>query len=223
MEADDSVVTAGAYLLSGSHFVFMVGPTRSGDRLGVVRLGGHVEVGETAWRCATREVHEEASVNVELLSPPATYWIGPEPERDETAVVGPWPLAAGEPAAPLLVAWRNAPDHPPRRSLSATYLARTEEDPQPASETQGLLWLNRCEMLWLIQERPTLAEFLRREGRAKLRPGFPVHLPLEPFLQLRVLSVLLERHPELAPTAQEPQCSRSSSKASGLGMKPARA
>lgn len=193
----DSVVTASAYLLSGSHFVFMVGPTRSGDRLGVVRLGGHMEAGEPAWHCATREVHEEASVKIELLPPPATYWVGPEPERDETAVAGPWPLAAGEPAAPVLVSWRIDPQHPPRRVLSATYLATTVGDPQPASEAQGLMWLSQTEMLWLIRERPTLVEFLRRGGRAKLQPGFPANLPLEPFLQLRVLSVLLERHPAL--------------------------
>jgi ADP-ribose pyrophosphatase YjhB (NUDIX family) len=201
MGPDDSVVTASAYLASRGRFVFMVGPTRPGDRLGVVRLGGHVEAGETAWQCAMREVREEASVPIELLPPPATYWVGPEPERDETAVAGPWPLATGEPAAPLLVAWRHGTQSPPRRALSVTYLARTEHDPRPAGEALGLLWLSLPEMQWLIRERPTLADLLRRGGRATLLPGFPVDLPLEPFLQLRALSILLERHPDLAPLA----------------------
>jgi ADP-ribose pyrophosphatase YjhB (NUDIX family) len=204
MRPDDSVVTASAFLLSGSRFVFMVGPTRSGDRLGVVRLGGHAEAGETAWQCAAREVGEEASVAIELLPPPATYWVGPEPERDDTAVAGPWPLASGEPAAPLLVAWRHDRRSPLRRTLAVTYLATTEGEPQPAGEALGLLWLSLPEIQWLIRERPTLADLLRRGGRATLLPGFPVDLPLEPFLQLRVLSTLLERHPDLVPPAWRP-------------------
>ena len=46
------VVTASAYVIVQGLFVFQVGQTRAGDRLGVVRLGGHVEPGESSLACA---------------------------------------------------------------------------------------------------------------------------------------------------------------------------
>jgi 8-oxo-dGTP pyrophosphatase MutT (NUDIX family) len=74
MDLESRVATAGAYVLADGLVVFMVGPNRAGDRLGVVRLGGHREAGETSWTCAGREVLEEASVRIRPIPPPATYW-----------------------------------------------------------------------------------------------------------------------------------------------------
>lgn len=38
-----NVRTSWAYVLYNGFFVFQVGPTKNGDKLGVVRLGGHRE------------------------------------------------------------------------------------------------------------------------------------------------------------------------------------
>jgi 8-oxo-dGTP pyrophosphatase MutT (NUDIX family) len=188
------VATAGAYVVAGDRFVFIFGlPAGATDRLGVARLGGHREEGETAWECAAREVLEEASVTVRSLTPPVTYWVGPP--HDPAAIhTGPWRVEASQEPAPLLVAWREDAGE---RLLSATYLARAEGIPAPAAETQGLLLLRPEHVLRVARERLTLDELLRRGGRAVLRDRLDPRLPLEPLLQLRALAHILERHPAL--------------------------
>jgi hypothetical protein len=189
------VATAGAYVVAGDRFVFMFGlPAGAADRVGVARLGGHLEAGETAWECAAREVLEEVSVAMHPLAPPATYWVGP-PHDPATIAAGPWGTAgAPQEPAPLLVAWREEAGE---RLLSATYLARTEGTPAPAAETQGLLLLRPEDILRLARERLTLDQLLRSGGRAVLRDQLDPHLPLEPLLQLHALAQVLRRHPTL--------------------------
>jgi NUDIX domain len=188
----DEVVTAGAYVVVGGRFVFMVGfPLPARDRLGVVRLGGHREPGETAWACAAREVGEESGIMAHPLAPPATFWVGPD--QDPAALApGPWVGEAEETVPPLLVGWRLEGG---RRRLSATYLARGEGPPAPAAETQGLLLLRPDDVRRLVRERLSLAAFLRDGGQALLRAPLPTYLPLEPRLQLSALAVLLDRYP----------------------------
>jgi 8-oxo-dGTP pyrophosphatase MutT (NUDIX family) len=179
--------------MAGGRFVFAVGfPLPERDRLGVVRLGGHREPGESAWACAAREVEEEAGLAAHPLPPPATCWVGPG--QDAAPAPGPWPGDPEEGVPPLLVAWR--PDGG-RRRLSVTYLARGTGAPVPAAETQGLLLLRPEEVRRLAGGRLTLEAFLRGGGEAVLRAPLPPHLPLEPRLQLTALAVLLDRYREL--------------------------
>jgi 8-oxo-dGTP pyrophosphatase MutT (NUDIX family) len=191
------VATAGAYVVTGGRFVFAVGlPSGATDRLGVARLGGHREHGETAWQCAAREVREEASLAARPLTPPATYWVGP-PHDPAALAAGPWaPEEAGAPGepAPLLVAWREEAG---ARRLSVTYLARAEGAPIPAAETQGLLLLRGEDVRRLARETLTLDGLLREGARAVLRDALDPRLPLAPLLQLRALAHLLQRHPAL--------------------------
>jgi 8-oxo-dGTP pyrophosphatase MutT (NUDIX family) len=197
----DEVVTAGAYVLVGGRFVFMVGfPLPARDRLGVVRLGGHREPGEPTWPCAAREVAEESGLTAHPLPPPATFWVGPG--QDAAALTsGPWPAEAEEPVPPLLVGWRLEGG---RRRLSATYLVRGEGTPIPLGETQGLLLLHPDEVRRLARERLSLGTFLRDGGQALLRTPLPTHLPLEPRLQLSALAVLLDRYPNRLAAESDP-------------------
>lgn len=187
------VRTAGAYVVLDGRVPFMVGPTPRGDRLAVFRLGGHREPGESPWECAAREAREEATLHIRPLAPPHTYWAEGE-SATATPVPRSWP---GEPAGgvpPLLVV-----KGPGARAgaLSVMYLALASGDPIPAAETRGLLLLDRAEVLRLARTPPTFAEYLRSGGCAILREELPTHLPLEPFLQLRLLATLLLWHPEL--------------------------
>lgn len=196
MASPDRVATAGAYVLVDGCVAFMVGVAHAtGDRLVVIRLGGHRKAHETAWDCAAREVLEEASLVVHPLTPPATYWV--EPDQDPSVPrAAPWQRPPFEAADPLLVATRHEAG---ARLLSVTYFARAQGPPVPANEAQGLLLLRRSEIVRLVREPVTLDEFLRRGGRAVLRGDLPTNLPLEPFLQLRALATLIELHPELVP------------------------
>jgi NUDIX domain len=200
----DSVITAGAYVLIDGRFAFMVGPTRQGTSLAVVRLGGHLEEGESPMACAIREVHEEASVRISLISPPATYWFYPDqdparllPGLPPVAAVGPTDASEGDSGqvAPVLVVKGSAEQ---TERLSLMYLANADGEPAPASEAGGLLLLTSEEILRLTCSQVTLNQYMRAGGHARLRDGLPGHLPLEPHLQLRLLALLLMRHPELA-------------------------
>jgi hypothetical protein len=189
------VATAGAYVVVDGLLPFVVGPTPVGGRLAVIRLGGHREPHETPWECAAREVREEASLTVCPVAPPTTYWL--EPARDQSSLdAAGWPYPVAGDTAPILVAWRTEGGE---RKYSLMYLAVAAGTPVPATETQGLLLLRRSDVLALVREPATLGEFLRSGGQAVLRAELPLDLPLEPFLQLRVLAALLDRHPDLLP------------------------
>ncbi len=74
MDIIENVITAGVYVNITGLFPFQIGPTKSGTTLGVVRLGGHKDSGETGWECAAREAYEEATLRLTPIKPPATYW-----------------------------------------------------------------------------------------------------------------------------------------------------
>ena len=62
-----NINTAGAYILYNGYFLFMFGFNADKTKLGVVRFGGHVEPGETAFECVIREVKEECSLDIEFF------------------------------------------------------------------------------------------------------------------------------------------------------------
>lgn len=168
------VVTAGAYVWVDGRIPFVVGPTREGTALAVVRLGGHREGNETPWACAVREALEEASLQIEPRRPPTTYRI----EGDEPRFVrADWP---SEPS-PLFVSAKDG-------RLTAMYLAQATGQPKPAAETRGLLLLRPADVSAICQERLTLRAYLDRGGHAVLRAPMDEALPLVPFPQLRWLA-----------------------------------
>lgn len=193
MDALRRVVTAGAYVVLDGRFPFMVGPTPRGDRLAVVRLGGHREGRETPWECAAREAREEAGLAIRPLAPPRTYWF--RDGRDPAARAPGDRRSAGLGAvAPLLVIQGSGAR---AGRLMPMYLASAAGVAAPLAETRGLLLLSPTEVSRLARAPLTLDGYLRAGGRALLREDLPAHLPLEPFLQLRLLATLLERHPDL--------------------------
>ncbi|WP_143522580.1 NUDIX domain-containing protein, partial [Pseudomonas sp. 2822-17] len=77
-------------------FIFQVGPTKDGEKLGVVRLGGHIEDNETALDAAKREVFEEAKVEITPFNPMATFYLR-EWEKELVRV------NVDEPISPILI------------------------------------------------------------------------------------------------------------------------
>lgn len=179
------MVTAGAYVTVDGYIPFAVGPTQDGMALAVIRLGGHRERGESSLACALRELWEEARLTIEPVQPPITYLTqGAQGDRTPTS----WSGAV----QPLLVIQR-----PGGQRLNVMYLARSQGQPEPASETRGLLLLDRQAITWLCTAQPTLGQFLVAGGRAILREALAPHLSLCPGPQLLLLHRLLTLHPEL--------------------------
>lgn len=175
-----NVVTAGVYLTIGDRFLFVFGPNPAGDRLAIVRVGGHREPGETAWECAAREALEETGLTIEALPVGATLSGSLEP------------CAWEEPGPrPLLVLPRES-------GVTVMFVARAAGAPSPCSEVRGLLLVSRAEVLALSERPTTLQEFLDAGGQAWMRKPYPPEMVLEPALQFRLLARLLaDGHPDL--------------------------
>ncbi|WP_417900838.1 NUDIX domain-containing protein [Bacillus haimaensis] len=178
------VKTSGAYILYSGLFPFQVGPTKEGDKLGVVRLGGHRENNETALEAAKREVFEEASMIITPVSSPVTYY---KTEWDEKPVI----IKVDDEISPVLIKGNR------EKSLSVMYLSYANNKPKPSSETNGLLLLTPDDVQLICNNKITLNEYLQQNGIAILKRKLNQNLILEPFPQLLFLSELLKEEPAL--------------------------
>lgn len=181
---EDRVTTAGAYVYCDGHFLFQVGPTTEGDRLGVVRLGGHTENDETALETAKREVFEESSIRITPYPAPETYF-------QETWDTQPQQVNTNDEISPILVKGRK------RGPLSVMYLAHSNTNPEPSSETAGILLLTPKDIERICHNYVSLKEFLQIGGKAILKKEMDQNLTLTPFPQLLFLAKLLTEKLEL--------------------------
>lgn len=172
--------TAGAYILYKGFFVFQVGPTQNGDKLGVVRLGGHRENEENPLDTAIREVFEESAIKVNPVNFPVTYhlngWNGRVHKVRMTGEINPILIKGNEGEA-----------------YSVMYLAFANHKPKPSSESQGLIFLSPKEIALICSREITFNAFLRQNGVAKIKGDFNKNLVLEPFPQLLFLAKLLKQ------------------------------
>ena len=91
---ETEVNTAGAYVSVNGLYPFVIGSKPHNNKIPVIRLGGHLEAGETGWQCAAREVYEEANLKVTSLMPETTYWI----DRNHLEMELRNPVAASSPS-----------------------------------------------------------------------------------------------------------------------------
>lgn len=178
------VRTSGAYTMYNGLFPFQVGPTRKGDKLGVVRLGGHQEKGESAQETAIREVFEESSMEIKLVSSPITFF---KREWNDTATK----IQSKEGVAQILIKGSDP------TASTAMYLACSNTAPVPSSETTGLLLLSREDISNICKQRITLEQFIEQGGKAMFSQKINFKLPLEPFPQLLFLAELFEEEASL--------------------------
>jgi 8-oxo-dGTP pyrophosphatase MutT (NUDIX family) len=179
--------TAGAYVRINGYYLFAIGTKLHRGCIPIIRPGGHREEHETGWQCATRELYEEARLQIKPLLPQTTYFsewdqIDAEPQEIQ------WQCKTDQEPVPILVlAYRNESSI----HLSLMYLAHANGLPQPSSEVKGLLLLKEEEIDHLCQEPVTLKQYLVKGGKAILNYEFDTSLVLEPFPQLRLLSRIL--------------------------------
>ncbi|WP_144488262.1 NUDIX domain-containing protein [Bacillus sp. ABP14] len=181
---DKNVRTSGAYVIYKNLFVFQVGPTRKGDTLGVVRLGGHKEDKETAVETAKREVKEEAAINITILSSPSIYY-------KENWSAQAKKIKVENEINPILII--DSPDE----TFSIMYMAHSENEPTPSAETNGLLLLSVSDIRLVCSKEITLNEYIKQGGMAILKEKMDKELILQPFPQLLFLAELLIEDPVL--------------------------
>lgn len=179
----ENVKTSGAYVLYNGYFVFQVGPTKNGDKLGVVRLGGHRKNEESPLDTAIREVLEESSIQINPVNSPVTYHLNGWKEKANNV------LMTGE-VNPILIKGNE------EEAFSVMYISLAGKEPCPSSESQGLLLLSPKDIELICSREITLNEFLNLNGLVKIKENFNQDLVLEPFPQLLFLSNLLKQEPE---------------------------
>lgn len=184
IDINRDVRTSGAYVLYNNLFIFQVGPTRKGDTLGVVRLGGHKESNETAVENAKREVKEEAAIDITILSSPSTYY-------KENWNAQSKKIKVENEVAPILII------DSPYETLSIMYIAHSENEPNPSSETNGLLLLSVSDIRLICSKEITLNDYIKQGGMAILKEKMDKELILQPFPQLLFLAELLKKDPVL--------------------------
>ncbi|MGE6619561.1 NUDIX domain-containing protein [Bacillus mycoides] len=184
IDINRDVRTSGAYVLYNNLFIFQVGPTRKGDTLGVVRLGGHKENNETAVETAKREVKEEAAIDITILSSPSTYY-------KENWNAQSKKIKVENEVAPILII------DSPYETLSIMYIAHSENEPNPSSETKGLLLLSVSDIRLICSKEITLNDYIKQGGMAILKEKMDKELILQPFPQLLFLAELLKKDPVL--------------------------
>ena len=96
-----------------------------------------------------------------------------------------------EEIAPILVKGNE------QESLSIMYLAYSENEPNPSSETKGLLLLTPEDIHLICNNKITLNDFIKQNGKAIIKGNINRDLFLTPFPQLLFLSKLLREHPDL--------------------------
>ena len=185
--------TAGAYVSIDGLYPFAIGIRPHNGKLPIVRLGGHREEHETGWKCAVREVYEEARLAIHPVTPQTTYLVDWDDLDGELHEIH-WTRDIETEPIPLLLLTYSREG---KTSLSLMYLAEAEGTPLPSSEVKGLLLLTPEDIQQLCHEPQTLERYLNRGGRAILQAEFNMQLLLEPFAQLRILSRLLRLQSEL--------------------------
>lgn len=176
--------TSGAYVLYNGLFIFQVGPTKEGDKLRVVRLGGHREGNETALETAKREVFEEAQVEITPINPNITFYLSEWNEK-------PTKVNINEPIVPILVKGNE------ESSYTIMYLSNTLTLPTPSSESKGLLLLSPENVLLICQNKISLSDYHNLDGVSILKTELDMNLILQPFPQLLFLSRLLNEETKL--------------------------
>lgn len=185
MDLNKQVFTAGAFISVNGFFIFMVGPNHNGE-LCVVRFGGHREDEETAIECLKREIKEEASIEVTPVNSPITYYTESWNKEPELIVQN-----FNKDISPIII--KGSKDGP----LSILYLAYSDEEPIPDSETHGIMFLTLEDIRLICNQKITIDDFIAKGGRAVFQRELRKDVILKPGVHLRMLSLLNKRHPDI--------------------------
>ena len=146
--------TVGSFILYKDTLTFMIGPDNTGEKLGVMRLGGHIEENESYLQTLEREIKEEGSIEVKLLNSPNTFYKRNWDDNNYNEITDDIALDI----KPLIIVGD-------KMRSTAVFLSYTEEEPKPSSEACGIIFLKENEIKRICSEKLRLRDFLACGGK----------------------------------------------------------
>lgn len=182
----NSLKTVGSFILYQNTFVFMIGPDKSGEKLGIVRLGGHIKENENYIQALKREIEEEASVKVKLINSPYSFYKRNWDDKCYYEITDNMPLEI----KPLIITGDEA------RS-TAVFFAYTEELPKPSSEAYGIILLKGNDIKDICSKKTCLKDFLKNGGTLIQQKEFDYDMEIYAGVHLIFLNKLMENGNDL--------------------------
>lgn len=183
----ETFTKAGAYISVGKRYAFAMGPNGTGTHLGIIRIGGHREAGETPWDCVNREAMEEAKIRLSPIKPPVTLRLSCFHHKMQYT---PFNWESKSPPPFLVSGEKGTP-------ITFLYLAETNDMPSPSSETKGIVLLTRQEIWQISNNTITLRRFLNSGGILITSEDFDLDVPLRPGWHMRAFNDLMQLYPGL--------------------------
>lgn len=146
--------TVGSFILYQDTLAFMIGPDNSNEKLGIMRLGGHIEANESLLQSLEREIKEEGSIEVKLINSPNTFYKKNWDDNNYYEITNNivWDIK------PLIITGDNT------RS-TAVFLSYAEEEPKPSSEACGIIFLKEKDIRDICSKKLRLKDFLDNGGK----------------------------------------------------------
>jgi len=146
--------TVGSFILYKNTLAFMIGPDNTKEKLGIMRLGGHIEENESLLQALKREIKEEGSVEVNLLNSSCTYYKKGWDDSNYYEISNDIDLNI----KPLMITGDKS-------YSTAVFLSYTEEEPKPSSEASGIIFLKEEEINEICSKRLRLKDFIDNGGK----------------------------------------------------------
>ncbi len=173
--------TVGTLIFYREFFVFMIGPDKTGEKLGIVRFGGHIEEGESIIQALDREIYEECSIRINIINSPKTFYI----KSWNDSVLFDISNELDIEIKPLIIKGDT------ERS-SVLYLSKTDDEPIPSSETNGIIFLRKQDIIDICTKKINcLSEFLELGGKLTQQKAIDYNKEMYAGVHLKLLYDLL--------------------------------
>lgn len=178
--------TVGAFVLYRDMLALMIGPDQTGERLGIMRFGGHIEKGESLFEALEREIKEEASINTALVNSPRTFY---KPQWDSGYVEIKEEVSLK--TKPLIIKGDT-------ERATAVFLSYAEDEPKPSSEAHGVIFLDEKGIREVCTSRMHLRDFLSAGGKLIQQKEMDYNMEMYAGVHLRFFFDLLENGDDTA-------------------------
>lgn len=173
--------TVGSFILYQDTLAFMIGPDNSGEKLGITRIGGHIEGNENLLQSLEREIKEEASIEVNLFNSSSIFYKRSWDDNNYSEISNDivWDIK------PLIIV---GDEH----RLTAVFLSYTEEEPKPSSEACGIIFLKKTDIKDICSKKLSLKDFIDNGGKFVKQKEIDFDMEMYAGVHLTFLNRLIE-------------------------------